>query len=75
MTSVSAPSTADSIGGMPDTEGPRGQLEVFLGCAPGVGKTFEMLEQARGLQNEGVDVVVGVVESHGRPQPWWRDSR
>ncbi|NLG45501.1 universal stress protein, partial [Gordonia sp. (in: high G+C Gram-positive bacteria)] len=51
---------------MPDTEGPRGQLEVFLGCAPGVGKTFEMLEQARGLQNEGVDVVVGVVESHGR---------
>lgn len=66
MTSVSAPDTADSIGGMPDTEGPRGQLEVFLGCAPGVGKTFEMLEQARVLQNEGVDVVVGVVESHGR---------
>ncbi|WP_336793881.1 DUF4118 domain-containing protein [Gordonia malaquae] len=44
----------------------RGQLEVFLGCAPGVGKTYEMLATARGLRDEGVDVVVGVVETHGR---------
>ncbi|WAC57000.1 sensor histidine kinase [Gordonia sp. SL306] len=44
----------------------RGRLEVFLGCAPGVGKTFEMLATARGLVDEGVDVVVAVVESHGR---------
>ncbi|MGB3708713.1 ATP-binding protein [Gordonia sp. (in: high G+C Gram-positive bacteria)] len=51
---------------MPATEEPRGQLEVFLGCAPGVGKTYEMLETARGLVNDGVDVVVGLVESHGR---------
>ncbi|AZG47788.1 sensor histidine kinase [Gordonia insulae] len=44
----------------------RGRLEVFLGCAPGVGKTYEMLATARGLVDEGVDVVVAVVESHGR---------
>ncbi|KSU61293.1 MULTISPECIES: sensor histidine kinase [Gordonia] len=44
----------------------RGKLRVFLGCAPGVGKTYEMLAQARTLVDEGVDVVIGVVESHGR---------
>ncbi|WP_031332804.1 DUF4118 domain-containing protein [Williamsia sp. D3] len=44
----------------------RGTLEVFLGCAPGVGKTYEMLAQAHTLADEGVDVVVAVVESHGR---------
>jgi two-component system, OmpR family, sensor histidine kinase KdpD len=44
----------------------RGRLEVFLGCAPGVGKTYEMLATARVLVDEGVDVVVAVVESHGR---------
>ncbi|ROZ98317.1 sensor histidine kinase KdpD [Gordonia sp. OPL2] len=44
----------------------RGRLEVFLGCAPGVGKTYEMLATARLLVDEGVDVVVAVVESHGR---------
>lgn len=57
---------ADSIGDMPSAEEPRGQLEVFLGCAPGVGKTYEMLARARTLADEGVDVVVGVVETHGR---------
>lgn len=56
---------AVSIGDMPDTE-ERGQLEIFLGCAPGVGKTYEMLQQARALLDDGVDVVIGVVESHGR---------
>ncbi|GAB04002.1 DUF4118 domain-containing protein [Gordonia amarae] len=44
----------------------RGTLEVYLGCAPGVGKTYEMLAQAHALIAEGVDVVVAVVESHGR---------
>lgn len=41
-------------------------MEVFLGCAPGVGKTFEMLSHARALVDDGTDVVIGVVESHGR---------
>ncbi|WGW13394.1 DUF4118 domain-containing protein [Saxibacter everestensis] len=44
----------------------RGQLRVFLGAAPGVGKTYTMLEEGRRLQAEGKDVVVAVMESHGR---------
>lgn len=43
-----------------------GKLKVFLGAAPGVGKTFAMLSAARAKKAEGVDVVVGVVETHGR---------
>ena len=44
----------------------RGRLKVFLGAAPGVGKTYAMLEAARERMREGVDVVTGVVETHGR---------
>jgi two-component system sensor histidine kinase KdpD len=46
----------------------RGHLKVFLGAAPGVGKTFTMLSQARQLKAEGVDVVIGLVETHGRTE-------
>ncbi|KRA98279.1 histidine kinase [Devosia sp. Root685] len=44
----------------------RGKLTVFLGAAPGVGKTYAMLERARGLKANGIDVVIGLVETHGR---------
>ena len=44
----------------------RGRLWVFLGAAPGVGKTYAMLQRARALKREGGDVVVGLVETHGR---------
>lgn len=44
----------------------RGRLKIFLGAAPGVGKTYEMLSSARRRQADGVDVVVGVAETHGR---------
>ncbi|GAA0973646.1 MULTISPECIES: ATP-binding protein [Nocardiopsidaceae] len=44
----------------------RGRLRVFLGAAPGVGKTYTMLEEGRRLREEGGDVVVAVVETHGR---------
>ncbi|MET0365786.1 MAG: sensor histidine kinase KdpD [Sphingobium sp.] len=44
----------------------RGRLKIFLGAAPGVGKTFEMLEDARQRREASVDVVIGVVETHGR---------
>lgn len=44
----------------------RGRLKIFLGSAPGVGKTFEMLSVARRKLAEGVDVAVGIVETHGR---------
>ena len=43
-----------------------GKLKIFLGAAPGVGKTFEMLTQARQRRLDGTDVVIGVVETHGR---------
>lgn len=45
----------------------RGQLRVYLGAAPGVGKTYKMLEEGRRRQQRGTDVVVGLVETHGRP--------
>ncbi|KQV43806.1 MULTISPECIES: sensor histidine kinase KdpD [unclassified Rhizobium] len=44
----------------------RGKLTVFLGAAPGVGKTYAMLSRARRLKSDGVDIVVGLVETHGR---------
>ena len=43
-----------------------GKLRIFVGAAPGVGKTYEMLQQARARRKDGYDVVVGVVETHGR---------
>jgi two-component system sensor histidine kinase KdpD len=46
----------------------RGKLTVFLGAAPGVGKTYAMLERARGLKASGMDVVIGLVETHGRSE-------
>jgi two-component system sensor histidine kinase KdpD len=47
-------------------EGRVGKLRIFVGAAPGVGKTYEMLQQARARRRDGYDVVVGVVETHGR---------
>ena len=44
----------------------RGRLKIFLGAVPGVGKTYAMLEAAQVRKREGIDVVVGVVETHGR---------
>src|SRR5437588_10202505 len=46
----------------------RGKLKIFLGAAPGVGKTYGMLLAARRRKEEGVDVVVGAVETHGRAE-------
>lgn len=48
------------------TQEGRGRLKVFLGAAPGVGKTWEMLTDGRHRREAGVDVVIGVVETHGR---------
>jgi two-component system sensor histidine kinase KdpD len=45
-----------------------GRLKIFVGAAPGVGKTYEMLQQARARKQDGYDVVVGVVETHGRKE-------
>ncbi len=46
----------------------RGRLKIFLGAAPGVGKTFEMLSEGAARRRDGTDVVVGVVETHGRAE-------
>jgi len=52
--------TAETIG--------RGRLKVFLGYAAGVGKTYQMLNEARDLQRRGIDVVIGYFEPHGRKE-------
>jgi two-component system, OmpR family, sensor histidine kinase KdpD len=49
-------------------KGRRGRLKIFVGAAPGVGKTYEMLQSARAKIKEGVDVIAGVVETHGREE-------
>ena len=46
----------------------RGKLRVFLGAAPGVGKTYAMLNEARRLKAEGKDIVAGFIEAHGRSE-------
>ncbi|SDT74107.1 two-component system, OmpR family, sensor histidine kinase KdpD [Streptomyces sp. TLI_053] len=50
----------------PGTGHRRGRLRVYLGSAPGVGKTYRMLDEARRRQDRGADVVVGWIECHGR---------
>lgn len=57
-----------SSDGGPDARGgSRGRLRVYLGMAPGVGKTYRMLEEAHRRQTRGTDVAVAYVEAHGRP--------
>src|SRR3984893_7654813 len=45
-----------------------GKLRIFVGAAPGVGKTYEMLQQAHARKKDGYDVVIGIVETHGRKE-------
>jgi two-component system sensor histidine kinase KdpD len=49
-----------------ETPSPRGRLRVYLGMAPGVGKTYKMLEEGHRRLDRGTDVVIGFVETHGR---------
>lgn len=46
----------------------KGKLKIFLGMAAGVGKTYAMLEEAQKLKSEGVDVVIGTINTHGRSE-------
>ncbi|MGE5814914.1 MAG: universal stress protein, partial [Acidobacteriota bacterium] len=46
----------------------RARLRIYIGAAPGVGKTYEMLQEAHALRLRGLDVVVGYVETYGRPE-------
>lgn len=60
----------DALLALRDTEqrSGRGRLKIFLGAAPGVGKTYAMLQAAGRLRAEGEEVVVGLVETHGRAE-------
>lgn len=49
-------------------EGEQARLRVYIGAAPGVGKTYQMLEDAHQLKRQGVDIVVAVIETHGREE-------
>src|SRR6202047_2495340 len=51
-----------------EAESARGKLKIFFGMSPGVGKTYAMLQAARQKQAEGCEVVVGIVETHGRKE-------
>ncbi len=51
-----------------EAEAHRGKLRIYFGSSAGVGKTFAMLLAARKLKAEGRDVVIGVVETHGRAE-------
>jgi two-component system sensor histidine kinase KdpD len=57
--------TAESLLARAKEEG-RARLRVYIGAAPGVGKSYQMLEDAHELKRQGMDVVVGFVEAHGR---------
>ena len=59
------PSAADSILARAKEED-RARLRLYIGAAPGVGKTYRMLEDAHELRRQGIDVVIGFVEAHGR---------
>src|SRR5262249_23080063 len=51
-----------------EAESGRGKLKIFFGMSPGVGKTYAMLQAARQKQTQGCEVVVGIVETHGRKE-------
>ena len=46
----------------------RGTLKVYIGAAPGVGKTYTMLREANELKKKGIDIVIGLLETHGRKE-------
>jgi two-component system sensor histidine kinase KdpD len=46
----------------------RARLRIYIGAAPGVGKTYSMLEDAHAFRREGVDIVIGLIETYGRAE-------
>src|SRR3954451_1704555 len=59
--------TADALlARIKEKEQDRARLRVYIGAAPGVGKTYQMLQEAHALRASGLDVVVGFVETYGR---------
>src|SRR5512135_3791482 len=58
--------STDQLEPGPGSSGKRGELRIYLGAAPGVGKTFAMLGEAHRRLERGTDLVAAVVETHGR---------
>src|ERR1700682_6368499 len=67
MAGDTAPSAAESLLARAREEG-RARLRLYIGAAPGVGKSYRMLEDAHELRRQGVDVVIGFIEPHGRAE-------
>lgn len=63
---INSRSCAFICGSKMNTEARRGRLKIYLGYAAGVGKTYQMLDEARQLKNRGIDIVIGYFEPHGR---------
>src|SRR6266508_3903255 len=70
MSEVDRPNADEILARMKreETAAGRGKLKIFFGMSPGVGKTYAMLQAARQKQAEGCEVVVGIVETHGRKE-------
>jgi two-component system sensor histidine kinase KdpD len=68
MTSETRPDPDQLLSAVQAEQSKRGRLKIFFGYAAGVGKTYAMLSAARREQEHGVDVVIGYVEPHGRPE-------
>src|SRR5215207_4054412 len=49
-------------------QGERAKLRVYIGAAPGVGKTYQMIEDAHQFKRQGVDIVIGIIDTHGREE-------
>ena len=62
---MTGPSAAESLLARAKEDG-RARLRLYIGAAPGVGKSYRMLEDAHGLRRQGLDVVIGFIEAHGR---------
>ena len=62
------PESLLEIANQEETAKKRGKLTIYFGAAPGVGKTYSMLSDARMRKQEGIDIVVGYVETHGRAE-------
>ena len=57
-----------------EIEAKRGRLKIFFGASAGVGKTYAMLSSARASKAQGIDVIIGVIETHGRAETEALDS-
>jgi two-component system, OmpR family, sensor histidine kinase KdpD len=66
MIDIARPSAESLLAKLKQDE--RAKLRVYIGAAPGVGKTYQMLQDAHQLKRQGVDIVIGIIDTHGRDE-------